>query len=92
MPAVPIGAAVRAHLQASGLTLCCLAGFECFVVGGALRDLLLGNEPKDFDLLTTATPKQVRSWLVNLLVLCPFEGSCCTLSDCLRWAVSRAPT
>ena len=35
------------------------AGYECYVVGGALRDLLLGQPPKDFDLLTSATPKQV---------------------------------
>ncbi|WP_295994351.1 polynucleotide adenylyltransferase PcnB [Rugamonas sp.] len=36
------------------------AGFEAFVVGGAVRDLLLGVKPKDFDIATNATPEQVR--------------------------------
>ena len=34
-------------------------GFEAYVVGGAVRDLLLGVEPKDFDVATNATPEQV---------------------------------
>jgi poly(A) polymerase len=36
------------------------AGFKAFVVGGAVRDLLLGVKPKDFDVATNATPEQVR--------------------------------
>ncbi|MHB8726885.1 MAG: polynucleotide adenylyltransferase PcnB [Casimicrobiaceae bacterium] len=36
------------------------AGFKAFIVGGAVRDLLLGIEPKDFDLATNATPEQVK--------------------------------
>ena len=36
------------------------AGFAAFVVGGAVRDLLLGREPKDFDVATDATPDEVR--------------------------------
>ena len=36
------------------------AGFKTFVVGGAVRDLLLGIEPKDFDVATDATPEQVK--------------------------------
>lgn len=35
------------------------AGFEAFVVGGAVRDLLLKRRPKDFDIATNATPEQV---------------------------------
>ena len=35
-------------------------GFVAFVVGGAVRDLLLGKEPKDYDVATDATPEQVR--------------------------------
>lgn len=34
-------------------------GFEAYVVGGAVRDLLLGVEPKDYDIATNATPEQV---------------------------------
>lgn len=35
------------------------AGFEAFIVGGAVRDLLLKRHPKDFDIATDATPEQV---------------------------------
>ncbi len=37
------------------------AGYQAFVVGGAVRDLLTGRMPKDFDVATDATPDQVRS-------------------------------
>ncbi|HVS26168.1 MAG TPA: polynucleotide adenylyltransferase PcnB [Burkholderiales bacterium] len=36
-------------------------GYTAFVVGGAVRDLLLGLKPKDFDVATDATPEQVRT-------------------------------
>jgi poly(A) polymerase len=36
------------------------AGFKAYVVGGAVRDLLLGVKPKDFDIATNATPEQVK--------------------------------
>ena len=36
------------------------AGFKAFVVGGAVRDLLLGHKPKDFDIATNATPEQIK--------------------------------
>jgi poly(A) polymerase len=36
------------------------AGHTAFVVGGAVRDLLLGYKPKDFDCATSATPEEVR--------------------------------
>lgn len=36
------------------------AGYEAYVVGGAVRDLLLGVTPKDFDVVTDATPEQVK--------------------------------
>jgi poly(A) polymerase len=34
-------------------------GFEAYLVGGCVRDLLLGREPKDYDVATNATPQQV---------------------------------
>lgn len=37
------------------------AGFEAYLVGGCVRDLLLGHEPKDFDVATNALPEQVHS-------------------------------
>ena len=36
------------------------AGYEAYVVGGAVRDLLQGVTPKDFDVVTDATPEQVK--------------------------------
>ncbi len=36
------------------------AGFESYIVGGAIRDLLLKRKPKDFDISTSATPEEVR--------------------------------
>ncbi|CAJ4064923.1 poly(A) polymerase family protein [Burkholderia pseudomallei] len=36
------------------------AGFRAFIVGGAVRDLLLGIAPKDFDVATDATPTEVQ--------------------------------
>jgi poly(A) polymerase len=36
------------------------AGYRAFIVGGAVRDLLLGIKPKDFDVATDATPEQVQ--------------------------------
>lgn len=35
------------------------AGFDVFLVGGCVRDLLMGKEPKDWDLTTNATPEQI---------------------------------
>jgi poly(A) polymerase len=36
-------------------------GFQAYLVGGCVRDLLLGREPKDYDVATSATPEQVMS-------------------------------
>ena len=41
------------------------AGFEAYIVGGAVRDLLIGGHPKDFDVATNATPEQVRAQFRN---------------------------
>ena len=35
-------------------------GYEAYIVGGAVRDLIVGLEPKDFDVATNATPEQIR--------------------------------
>ena len=37
------------------------AGYEAYIVGGAVRDLLLGLVPKDFDVATNATPEEVKT-------------------------------
>lgn|GEM_PF-272849 len=36
------------------------AGFKAYIIGGGVRDLLLGMRPKDFDVVTDATPAQIR--------------------------------
>jgi poly(A) polymerase len=36
-------------------------GFEAYIVGGAVRDLLVGLKPKDFDVATNATPEEVKA-------------------------------
>ena len=35
------------------------AGFNAYIVGGGVRDLLLEKKPKDFDVATNATPKEI---------------------------------
>lgn len=41
------------------------AGYQAFLVGGAVRDLLLNGHPKDFDVATNATPEEVRALFRN---------------------------
>lgn len=36
------------------------SGFETYLVGGAIRDLMLNRDPKDYDISTSATPEEVR--------------------------------
>ncbi|MBP6057601.1 MAG: polynucleotide adenylyltransferase PcnB [Nitrosomonas sp.] len=58
----------RHGIQRNQITPCALkttaqlqqAGFSAYIVGGAVRDLLLGLTPKDFDVATNATPEQVQ--------------------------------
>lgn len=41
------------------------SGYQAFLVGGCVRDLILGLHPKDFDIATNATPEQVRKLFRN---------------------------
>ena len=41
------------------------AGYAAYLVGGAVRDLLLGGHPKDFDVATNATPEEVKKLFRN---------------------------
>lgn len=45
------------------MVLACLqnGGYEAFLVGGCVRDLFMGNAPKDYDITTNATPEQIIS-------------------------------
>ncbi|MFZ4504004.1 MAG: polynucleotide adenylyltransferase PcnB [Methylovulum sp.] len=44
-------------------------GYEAYLVGGCVRDLLLGREPKDFDVVTNADPEQIRRVFRNCRII-----------------------
>jgi poly(A) polymerase len=44
-------------------------GYDAYIVGGAVRDLLLGKKPKDFDVSTDATPSQIRRLFRNSRII-----------------------
>lgn len=44
-------------------------GHEAYIVGGAVRDLLVGKQPKDFDIATDATPNRLRKLFRNSRVI-----------------------
>ena len=45
------------------------AGFQGYLVGGGVRDLLLGKRPKDFDIATDATPEELRGLFRNSRII-----------------------
>ena len=51
--------AVSRNFSTSIVQTLCQRGFQAYLVGGCVRDLLLGREPKDYDVATSATPEQV---------------------------------
>lgn len=44
-------------------------GFEAYLVGGCVRDLLAGIHPKDFDIATNASPQQVKKKIPNAYII-----------------------
>jgi poly(A) polymerase len=44
-------------------------GYEAYLVGGCVRDLLLGREPKDFDVATNADPEEIRKVFRNCRII-----------------------
>ncbi len=62
----------RSSISASALKVCDVLaerGYAAYVVGGAVRDILLGIEPKDFDVATDARPEQVKPLFRRALVI-----------------------
>lgn len=62
VPAEEVGLAAQ-RIDARALTIVetlAAAGHEAYVVGGGIRDLMLGARPKDFDVATSARPEEVR--------------------------------
>ena len=58
----------RSHISANALRVLYRlheAGYQAFLVGGCVRDLLLGLDPKDFDVATDALPEQVKRLFRN---------------------------
>ncbi|MDR2881458.1 MAG: polynucleotide adenylyltransferase PcnB, partial [Azoarcus sp.] len=54
----------REQVSAGAVKICATLqdrGFHAYVVGGAIRDLLIGHTPKDHDIATNATPEEVRA-------------------------------
>jgi len=45
------------------------AGYEAYIVGGAVRDLLIGKTPKDFDIVTAAEPARIRKIFKNSRII-----------------------
>jgi poly(A) polymerase len=45
------------------------AGFKAYIVGGGVRDLLLGKQPKDFDISTDATPREIKALFRNCRII-----------------------
>jgi poly(A) polymerase len=73
LPAIPLGSRVEVAATEHGIDAKLLddnavrvvktlqdAGYQAYIVGGAVRDLLVGLRPKDFDVATDATPEQVK--------------------------------
>src|SRR5436305_6108382 len=44
-------------------------GFDAYLVGGCVRDLLLGRTPKDFDVATSATPPEIKALFRNCRII-----------------------
>ncbi|MCF0242160.1 MAG: polynucleotide adenylyltransferase PcnB [Treponema sp.] len=45
------------------------SGFTSYIVGGAVRDLIIGNVPKDFDIVTDATPSRIKRLFRNSRII-----------------------
>ena len=45
------------------------SGFTAYIVGGAVRDLIVGNTPKDFDIVTDATPSKIKRIFRNSRII-----------------------
>ncbi|MDR0567689.1 MAG: polynucleotide adenylyltransferase PcnB [Spirochaetaceae bacterium] len=44
-------------------------GFETYIVGGAVRDLILGKKPKDFDIVSEANPSKIKKLFYNARII-----------------------
>ena len=45
------------------------SGYQAYLVGGCLRDMLLGKKPKDFDIVTEASPIEICNLFTNAKII-----------------------
>lgn len=72
------------NIPASVLAVCRVLsgrGYQAYVVGGAIRDALLGKEAKDWDITTDATPDQVRQLFTKTLATGEKYGTITVIVD-----------
>jgi poly(A) polymerase len=58
----------RKKISKNALKILCRlnrSGYQAYLVGGSVRDLIIGNQPKDFDLATNATPLEIQKLFKN---------------------------
>ncbi|USS94268.1 polynucleotide adenylyltransferase PcnB [Buchnera aphidicola] len=58
----------RKKISKNALKILCRlkkSGYQAYLVGGSVRDLIIGNQPKDFDLVTNATPFEIQKLFKN---------------------------
>ena len=60
------------------------AGFQVYLVGGCVRDLLMDKEPKDWDLTTNAKPEQI----ISLFQKTIYENTFGTVGVCVPYETS----
>lgn len=69
---IPRHPIIQANISKNALLVCKKlqqAGYDAYIVGGSVRDLLLGKNPKDFDVSTSATPQDVRNVFRNSRII-----------------------
>lgn len=69
---IPRHPIIQANISKNALLVCKKlqqAGYEAYIVGGSVRDLLLGKNPKDFDVSTSATPQDVKQVFRNARII-----------------------
>ena len=63
------------------------AGYECYLVGGCVRDMLMGKEPHDVDITTNATPEETKA-----VFLQAWQRGFATVSSLPPWRGQENPS